>query len=694
MSESRQIKPSVQTPSAFHGLCLCLLLLSAAALGLWHVTPAALPPQIQNLAPNEFSVARAQPLLAEIARQAHPTGTSENRQVADYLQAQLLALGLQTQVQEGMGFSSWSLGRVRNIVARLPSKLGAKQAMARGSAVLLMAHYDAAPNSFGAADDGASVAAVLETLRALKNGPPLVNDVLVLFTDGEEAGMLGAQLFSHEHPWLQAIGLVLNFEYRGNRGPFWMYETSPGNGKLIQGLQQALPHAHANSVLYEVYKTMPNYTDFTQFKQIALPGLNFAAIEGHNSYHTPLDTAANLDLASWQDEGQTMLALVRYFGNQDLHYLQSENRLYFDLPLVGLLSYSSNWPWTALLGMLLLCCLVKAHRLFDSRLHLRWRQSLLAVPAVVLTTMILAALCFAVWQAVLWLHPGYRLQVHGSIYNQAWYLTAMIALAVLQLTVLHRLWQKWLSASELLAAACLLWFVLALTCSVFLPGAALIFTWPLLPVLVVWLALLYLPMSTQTQAIAWSMAAWLGIVFLTPLLHLIFIALTPWNRRVFSDGKLQRPLPAIDFGGNHLMWVATAKDKLTLAPPAISVISDRVVQQRRGLVRSIELQIASSREAPMLRLELAGGKVFAVQIQGHRMTEHLDSPWHVNTYGLGQVGMHVVVEMEVGSKLHVRALDRSYQLPANPLLPARPAHIMAVAFSDSDSSAAFQELDL
>ena len=51
-----------------------------------------------------------------------------------------------------------------------------------------MAHYDSVPFGPGAADDGAGVVTLLETARALKAGPPLKNDVIFLFTDGEEAG--------------------------------------------------------------------------------------------------------------------------------------------------------------------------------------------------------------------------------------------------------------------------------------------------------------------------------------------------------------------------------------------------------------------------------------------------------------------------------------------------------------------------
>jgi Zn-dependent M28 family amino/carboxypeptidase len=62
-------------------------------------------------------------------------------------------------------------GTVHNIVARL-------QGTEQSKALLLVAHYDSVPTGPGASDDGAAVAAMLETLRALKASTPLRNDVI------------------------------------------------------------------------------------------------------------------------------------------------------------------------------------------------------------------------------------------------------------------------------------------------------------------------------------------------------------------------------------------------------------------------------------------------------------------------------------------------------------------------------------
>ena len=54
---------------------------------------------------------------------------------------------------------------------------------------MLAGHFDSVPPGPGASDDGAAVAAILEIARMLRDQPPSRNDVILLFTDGEELGM-------------------------------------------------------------------------------------------------------------------------------------------------------------------------------------------------------------------------------------------------------------------------------------------------------------------------------------------------------------------------------------------------------------------------------------------------------------------------------------------------------------------------
>jgi len=106
---------------------------------------------------------------------------------------ELEELGLVPEIQEATVVDPQAIldariavaGSVKNVIARLPGTDGRK-------AVLLVAHYDSVATAPGGSDDSSGVAALLETARVLRAGAPLANDVILLFVDGEEAGLLGS----------------------------------------------------------------------------------------------------------------------------------------------------------------------------------------------------------------------------------------------------------------------------------------------------------------------------------------------------------------------------------------------------------------------------------------------------------------------------------------------------------------------
>ena len=149
----------------------------------------------------EFSAARAMRDVREIAKAPRMLGSAENDRVREYLVGRLRELGASPAVQSATvarhtqsGPDTWAL--VNNVVATIPGT-------SPTGSVLMVAHYDSAPSGPGAADNAASVAAILETMRALKTGPAARNDLIVLFTDGEELGLLGAKAFVETQPGAQ-----------------------------------------------------------------------------------------------------------------------------------------------------------------------------------------------------------------------------------------------------------------------------------------------------------------------------------------------------------------------------------------------------------------------------------------------------------------------------------------------------------
>src|SRR5256714_600022 len=186
-------------------------------------------------------------------------------------------------------------------------------------------------------------ASEFSSARALRSGPPLKNDLVVVFSDAEELGLVGAHAFADEHPWMKDIALVLNFEARGSAGPSLMFETSDGNGTLIRELAAAAPHTVANSLMYAVYKRLPNDTDMTVYKRAGAAGLNFAYAARITSYHTALDSADVLDERSLQHHGSYALSLARRFGDLDLNNLKSRDAVYFNALGPVFVRYSETW---------------------------------------------------------------------------------------------------------------------------------------------------------------------------------------------------------------------------------------------------------------------------------------------------------------------------------------------------------------
>ena len=251
-----------------------------------------------------------------------PVGSTANARCRERILSELRGLGLRPEVQEAFGVSTRQncAGAVRNVVCRLRgqgsfgSTEGATTAGDSGSerqAILCMAHYDSVGAGPGVADDLAGVAALIEVARVLVNESPLERDVILLFEDGEEYGLLGAEVFAAQHPWSKDVGAVVNIEGRGTSGPSRLFETGAGNEWIMRAFQSQSSRPSSTSVSVEIYKRMPNDTDYTVWRERGIPGLNFACVGGFNRYHTPLDDLANLSVDTLQHHGTNALQAIR-----------------------------------------------------------------------------------------------------------------------------------------------------------------------------------------------------------------------------------------------------------------------------------------------------------------------------------------------------------------------------------------------
>lgn len=461
-----------------------------------------------------FSAARAMKHLSVIARAPHPINSAEHDAVRDYILRALRETGLAPQVQritgEEQGFEIE--GALENIACRL-------QGSSQEKAILLVAHYDSVATGPGASDDGVAVAALLETARALKSLPQLKRDIIFLFTDREETHLLGARAFVAEHPWAKDVALVLNFEARGIRGPSIMFETSDQNGWLISHFGQAASHPVANSLSYEIYKRMPNATDFTVFRRAGYSGLNFAFIDGLAYYHTTFDSIQNVEPGSLQQHGDYMLELAKEFGNTTGEEAKSANAVYFDVLGMALVRYSG--PVGAIfLGLAAAMAFAVLYIGFRTdRLQVGGCMlGLLGMVAGVIVTVLGAWISY---QLVFAAH-SHRI-VLGLRYHPGLYISAFCALGLAGAMALYAGLSTKISALHLLVGSCLGWLALTLVMSWYFPGSTYLFLWPMLFSLLGAL-LLVVKDRSAAQNILLPLSGIPAIVIIVPLAHKIFWA--------------------------------------------------------------------------------------------------------------------------------------------------------------------------
>src|SRR5450830_880393 len=435
------------------GVALGLLVLCAASILRVARPPRAVPATAPDTA---FSAERAMRHVEQIAQRPHAMGTADHDRVRDYIVEQLSALGLRSQIQQAtaIGTRYQQAGRVQNILARLPGS------DPNGKAVLVMVHYDGVEAGPAASDDGAGAAALIETLRALRaRKQPLAHDVVALFTDGEEAGLLGAAAFVREHPWAKDVAVVLNFEARGTSGRSFMFETGPGNLDAARALRSARD-ATAGSVYATIYRTLPNDTDLSEVAVLDLPALNFAFADGVERYHTSHDDVAHLNPGSLQHHGSQMLAMARTFGTEPLPRARTGDGVFFDLPIIGLVVYPQGLELPlAILALGLVGTLVVRDRK--------------GVGTGVLAALVALVLSGGVGWVVSRMFDG------PAVWSGL-YATAIVLLALSVTAACYAVAKRWSTPSGLHVGAVIVWLALALALGMRVPGVGYLFTWPLL----------------------------------------------------------------------------------------------------------------------------------------------------------------------------------------------------------------------
>lgn len=486
-------------------------------------------PEPSNADQADFSSARAMGLVEDIAREAHPPGSPEHRRVRELLLERLAQLGLEPEVQTATSLLEIpasdegddgvaQVATVRNIVARIPGSNPT-------GAVLITAHYDSRGIAPGAGDDASGVATIIEALRALQTGPTLRNDIIVLLTDAEELGLLGARAFVDQHPWMAEVDLVLSFEMRGGGGPSIMFETNERNGWVVRALQAFDPQPFANSMAYEVYERMPRDTDFTPFKEAGVQGLNFAAIDNAHVYHQVYDAPENLSESTLQHHGVRALDGLRYFGNTDLTSVNDANVVFFSVPVLGLIVYDQIWVLVvSFLNVMLFALLVAAARRGGGRVSRMALGGLLSLLLVVSAYFIGDA-------AFGWLtgqHAEYGALQGSAFHSEGWYVLALAFTSLLLVVAGSVVSRRWIAPVEVAVGAAVLPLLVAVGAGFAAPLAAMNFQWPVAAGLVAACVMALLG-ARASGGVGWVVYLLLAVpvfVMVQPVIELLWLALS------------------------------------------------------------------------------------------------------------------------------------------------------------------------
>jgi len=468
----------------------------------------------------EFSSQRALTPLKEITKAPHYHGSEEHNRVREFLQKELQALGLQTEVQEGFVLNEgWrGLDRPKNII-------GVWKGSGNGKSLVLLSHYDSAKvPSFGASDAGSGVVTILESLRAYKAaGKQPKNDIIVLFSDAEEIGLDGAQLFVNEHDLAKNAGLVLNFEARGSGGPSNMIlETNGGNENLVKAFVEANPdYPVASSLMYSIYKMLPNDTDSTIFREDGdIDSFFFAFIDDHYDYHTANDTFENLDRETLQHQGSYLLPLLHYFGDADLSTLKAEeDYVYVNAPFVKMITYPFSW----IIPMLILAAVLFFALLFYgfSKQKLKGKAVGKGFGALLLSLVACGAVGYLGWMLLQVIYPQYAEIQHGFTYNGHWYIAFFVVLSCAIVFKIYRRFNIKKEVASFYVAPLTLWLIVNVAVAIILKGAAY---W-IIPVFFGLLSFFILLKQSTPSLILLTLLAVPALSFFAPLIQFFPVGL-------------------------------------------------------------------------------------------------------------------------------------------------------------------------
>lgn len=529
-------------------LTLSIALSALVAYGVFFSMPSP-----KDVDAEGFSSARVVKDLEVIAQEPHSVAHPEARdRLLNYLTERLEKLGgnPQTYVYPNITSRKFTFD-AKNLLAEFPPL----KASSDTTYLLMMAHHDSrypwklmgdTVTALGAVDDGYGLGIILESIhQALKYREQWNQGIKVLFTDAEEVdlqGMKAAHQYNKEI--FDNVGLILNIEARGPFGPALLFETSPGNERLVKLYADHARYPFGYSITNMVYQQMPNGTDFNIVRD-SIAGFNFSPVQDINHYHTDLDNIHNISEKTIQHYGEQIMPLMKeYLTNKEYaeknYFLAEEDVIYFSIPLLGTFHFPKNTYWLLNIGVFFLL------------LHLMFKQNNLPWKTILKPSGITIALglgWIVIGEVIAWLSAlsvGARFKLFGTVQGIP-FDNAVILLSVLILVVgMVRFVQNlYASLFTLMLLSFIALIIAGENMMFFIPlciGTLSVMLWQatssrIFPLLGVCLILLHAFSFVYIIAMALTIGA-LGLVLLVAFCHLIVVI--PLARLYLADKASSR----------------------------------------------------------------------------------------------------------------------------------------------------------
>lgn len=543
--------------------------------------------------PGEFSAERAMRHVEAISDVPRPQGSPGATKARDYIIRELRALGLEPTIQdtivvrseEGAPFAQ--AGRIQNVAVRI-------QGTASTGAILLGAHYDSGPVAPGAGDCGSCVATAIETARALLDGEPLRNDVIILFPDAEETLLGGSYIFMKEHPWARDVRASLNLEAQGRRGASMFYFSGTDDGELESIVLDAAKKPFANSFMPILIRSFVGGSDGDNYTEEGMPGVGFAFFYDGQYYHTMRDNAANLSLDSLQHHGDYTLPVVQELGRMDLNQLgDSPGKVFFNV-LPGIVV---EYPAVVVLPLAILITVAffALGAFAYGRGQITVKGSALGAALALLGTLLAVLLTTVAWWLIRLLNSDYHPFMVNVTYQDQTYLWAFRFFTLALVAGILIVAARRTAVRNLLGGALFWWWLLMLATAIAAPQSSHLFMWPLVFALVAagWMTIR--PADTDRPWSRWGAACLVAIpvvLAVMPTVHLIAVI----SGR--AEALTGLPLVGIPVLISALAFFLATPLVVALRSPGVSLLPFAALALSLGMIAWANLTSGFDAESP------------------------------------------------------------------------------------------------